>query len=275
MRPTMVDSIDWIINHHEIVAGTNALFGLIERDELSKSCIAIDGPGASGKGSINKILKAITGCGGTLNAGTFYRASAYVLDSLGIAPGDVTPRDIRNLNNHLSYNEDQSFVEYAGREITQELNGARVGEIVANYSNVKDIKSAIFSQQRTIIDSGGYVLDGRDMVKHICPDALFRIYYTASTSARAKRRYKQFQRSGSKCDRSKTFDDVFHDIELRDEQDFGNTDFIFLRPEEAQVEVLSGGNREGEYNIFVDTSGKDVLQSSIEILNKMRGVLVS
>jgi len=165
--------------------------------------VAIDGPAASGKGTIGKRLAAHYGLR-HLDTGLLYRAVAKTVLDAGQKP-DNAPAAIAAA---------QSLDPSRFDEAT--LKSAEVGEAASYVSAIPQVRAALVGFQRSFaVSKPGAVLDGRDIGTVICPDADVKIFVTAAPEVRAQRRANEYRASG------KTIDDatVLADIRQRDQRD--------------------------------------------------------
>ena len=165
--------------------------------------IAIDGPAASGKGTIGKRLAAHYGLR-HLDTGLLYRAVAKaVLDS------GAKPDDMQAAIAAAKALDPSRFDEAA-------LKSAAVGEAASYVSAIPEVRAALVAYQRSFASSApGAVLDGRDIGTVICPDADVKIFVTAAPEVRAKRRAAEYRAAGKQGDEAT----VLADIRKRDERD--------------------------------------------------------
>ena len=167
--------------------------------------IAIDGPAASGKGTLGKRLAAHYGLR-HLDTGLLYRAVAKAVLDAGDRPDD--PVRAAAAAQTL---DPTTFDEAA-------LKGQQVGEAASVVSAIEDVRAALREFQKTFAAAPpGAVLDGRDIGTVICPDADVKIFVTAAPQVRARRRTLEFRRAGLNVDES----DILADILRRDERDTG------------------------------------------------------
>ena len=165
--------------------------------------IAIDGPAASGKGTLGKKLAAHYGLR-HLDTGLLYRAVAKSLLDAGERPDNAAAAlsAARAL-------DPAKFDEKA-------LKGAAVGEAASVVSAIPAVREALLAFQRKFAAKPpGAVLDGRDIGTVICPDADVKIFVTASPEVRAGRRAKEYAAGGQPADPAA----VLADIKKRDERD--------------------------------------------------------
>jgi CMP/dCMP kinase len=165
--------------------------------------IAIDGPAASGKGTLGKRLADHYGLR-HLDTGLLYRAVAKALLDAGHSPGNraraVAAAEALDLSR---------FDEPA-------LKDPAIGDAASLVSAIPEVRGALLSFQRNFARTPpGAVLDGRDIATVICPDADVKIFVTATAEKRACRRTAELQAAGSNVNPS----DVLADILRRDERD--------------------------------------------------------
>jgi cytidylate kinase len=165
--------------------------------------IAIDGPAASGKGTLGKRLAAHYGLK-HLDTGLLYRAVAKALIDGGHAPG----------NRARAVAAAEALDPMKLDEVT--LKGQAIGEAASLVSAIPEVRAALVALQRSFANSAsGAVLDGRDIGTVICPDADVKIFVTAAPAARARRRSLEFRDRGEIVSEA----DVLADILRRDERD--------------------------------------------------------
>jgi cytidylate kinase len=165
--------------------------------------IAIDGPAASGKGTLGKKLAAHFGLR-HLDTGLLYRAVAKTLMDAGQPCSDVAKADAAAKSLDLSRFDEAT------------LKGRAVGEAASIVSAIPEVRAALVVLQRKFAATPpGAVMDGRDIGTVICPDALVKIFVTASPEIRARRRASEFAAQGQAVDEAT----VLADILARDERD--------------------------------------------------------
>jgi cytidylate kinase len=167
--------------------------------------IAIDGPAASGKGTLGKELAAHYGLQ-HLDTGLLYRAVAQAVLDAGCAPNDA-PLAVAA----AKALEPAHFDERA-------LKSHAVGEAASVVSAIPEVRAALLDFQRDFAArQPGAVLDGRDIGTVICPNADVKIFVTAAPEVRATRRFKEYRAAGRAIDEAT----VLADIKQRDARDMG------------------------------------------------------
>jgi cytidylate kinase len=172
--------------------------------------IAIDGPAASGKGTIARRLGAALGFA-HLDTGRLYRAVGLSVLRRGEDPADpaAAERAVQALD--LSLLEDPA--------LKSDETGAAASKVAA----IPAVREALLSFQRGFAANPpggrGAVIDGRDIGTVICPEATVKLFVTATTEIRARRRFAELQAQGS----PRTEEAVLADIRARDARDMGRT----------------------------------------------------
>jgi cytidylate kinase len=165
--------------------------------------IAIDGPAASGKGTLSKRLAAHYRLR-HLDTGLLYRAVAKAMLDAGRTPGDETHAIAAAKAIDPAHFDESALKRY------------EVGEAASVVSAIAGVRDALFNfQQEFAATPPGAVLDGRDIGTVICPNADVKIFVTASPEIRAKRRALELRARGEAADEA----DVLADILARDERD--------------------------------------------------------
>ncbi|MEJ0073915.1 MAG: (d)CMP kinase [Alphaproteobacteria bacterium] len=179
--------------------------------------IAIDGPAASGKGTLGKRLAAHFGLR-HLDTGLIYRAVAKALIDAGHPLDDKThaAAAARAL-------DPASFDERI-------LKGHAIGEAASIVSAIPEVRAALVKFQRDFAAAPpGAVLDGRDIGTVICPDADVKIFVVAAPEVRARRRALELKSAGQNADEAA----ILEDIKRRDERDMGRATAPLRRAPDA------------------------------------------
>jgi cytidylate kinase len=170
---------------------------------MKSMIIAIDGPAASGKGTIARRLAAHFNLP-HLDTGLLYRATARALREAGERLDDET-RAVQAARGLALTDFDEN-----------KLRGREMGEAASVVGAIPAVRAALLDMQRSFAHrDGGAVLDGRDIGTVICPDASVKIFVTANPETRANRRALELKGRGEKVD----FAAVLEDIRKRDERD--------------------------------------------------------
>jgi cytidylate kinase len=182
-------------------------------DELSRApVIAVDGPAASGKGTIARAIAAHFGLP-HMDTGLLYRAVALRLWRWGGDPGNEF--EALRACHELGFDPEDP-----------ELRGEPVSKVASMISAYPSVRSGLFERQREFASQpGGAVLDGRDTGTVIAPQADAKLFVTATPEVRAARRLNELEARGATAH----YDDVLADIRSRDERDSGR-DVAPLKP---------------------------------------------
>lgn len=189
--------------------------------------IAVDGPTASGKGTIAKALAAHFGLP-HLDTGLLYRAVGYQCAKDGGEPNSLADALAACVF-------PDSLLD------NPELRSEAVGALASKVSVHPAVRRALFERQRAFAtQDGGAVLDGRDIGTVIAPDADVKLFVTASVAARAQRRFAEMRAQG----REVTLDAITADIAQRDARDMNRSDAPLKPAEDALIFDTTNFNRE-------------------------------
>ena len=170
--------------------------------------IAIDGPAASGKGTLGKRLAEHYGFA-HLDTGLLYRAVARVLMDRDAPLADQDAATQVALSLDVSHLDDDS-----------RLRGAAMGEAASVVSAYQPVRDALLAFQRQFsMRQPGAVLDGRDIGTVVCPDADVKLFITAAPEERARRRHLELLRRGEQAE----YETILADIRRRDERDMNRS----------------------------------------------------
>lgn len=191
--------------------------------------IAIDGPSASGKGTVAKKIAAHFNLP-YLNTGALYR-----LVALRVILAKIDPQNFATELDFLTQNISENDLE------NDELFSEEVGAIASIIAKNQDLRHKIFNFQRDFALNGlkkqnGAVLDGRDTTTVICPDATHKFYITATVEIRAERRFDQLKKQGKNV----SYEEILAQLKLRDQNDSNRKESPLLIAEDAIV--VDNGN---------------------------------
>jgi cytidylate kinase len=174
--------------------------------------IAIDGPSASGKGTIAVRVAARLGFH-VLDSGALYRLTALFAMRRGVSLTDEAA--VAALATALPAEFRGGQIWLAGENVTQTIRTEEVGEGASKVAALPAVREALLARQRAYAQAPGLVADGRDMGTIVFPNAQTKIFLTASPEARAERRYKQLIEKGN----SANLTALVRDMRARDERD--------------------------------------------------------
>ncbi len=174
--------------------------------------IAIDGPTASGKGTVASLVAERLGFH-YLDSGALYRLTAYAALKHGVDPDDETACEAIARGLAPEFRGGRIFLE--GEDVTSAIRAEAVGIAASRTAALPAVRRALLSVQRAARRAPGLVADGRDMAYVVFPDASLKVFLTASPRARAQRRYKQLIDKGI----SANLCDLTRDLSERDRRD--------------------------------------------------------
>lgn len=185
----------------------------------SRLVIAVDGPAASGKGTIAKALARHYDLP-HMDTGLLYRSVALTLWRFGGDPGEEFEA-VRAAREIGSIDPDD-----------EELRSETVGELASRVSAYPAVRKILRERQEEFAGQpGGAVLDGRDIGTVICPDAPAKLFVTAQPEVRAERRYKELKGRGANAH----YEEVLADIHARDQRDRDRAASPLVQAEDADL----------------------------------------
>ena len=174
--------------------------------------IAIDGPSASGKGTVAAKVARALGFH-YLDSGALYRLVALAAMRAGVDPGDE--KALEALAGAMQVEFGDGWVRLGGADVSQELRSEEVGVQASRVAALPGVRQALLRRQRAFRRPPGLVADGRDMGSIVFPDAPLKVFLTADVPTRADRRYKQLMEKGMYA----KMRDVVEELRRRDERD--------------------------------------------------------
>ena len=197
--------------------------------------IAIDGPAGAGKSTIAKaIAKRMNFI--YVDTGALYRAvGLYILEQgISIHDAESVIRVLPEIDVDIEYKDSEQRVLLSGKDVTSRLRTQEVGEAASVTSAYPEVREKLLELQRTLAEKYDVVMDGRDIGTVVLPDADLKIYLTADSRIRAKRRYDELIAKGQEAD----FCEVLKEVEERDYRDM-HRETAPLRKADDAVEVDS------------------------------------
>ena len=178
--------------------------------------IAIDGPAGAGKSAIAKMVAKKLGFI-YVDTGAMYRAMALYFIRNGIAGDDeaAITKACEGIDVSIEYENGQQIVLLNGENVNDYIRTEEVSMMTSDTSKYPAVRSKLLDIQRNLAKVKDVIMDGRDIGTCVLPDAETKIYLTASSAERARRRYKEQVERGIECD----IEQIEKDIIARDEQD--------------------------------------------------------
>ena len=189
--------------------------------------ITVDGPSASGKGSLARKIAQIFDLA-ILDSGALYRLYAFFLEE-GIDLRSI-PKIIKT-NIEFKITQDDLRITYLKDDITDKLRSEKIAVKASELSSLAEVRDALFDIQRAFYTHKGLVADGRDMGTVVFKDAKLKIYLTATVEVRARRRYLELQKRGQEVNMPA----LIADIEQRDFKDSSRELSPLLPADDAHV----------------------------------------
>lgn len=215
-------------------------------ESASAPVITIDGPTASGKGTITRRVAQALGWH-ALDSGALYRLTALAAIRRQV-PLDDEAR-LGALARSLAVRFEGDSVCLDGEEVTDAIRAEAVGLAASQVAVLAAVRAGLLERQRGFCQPPGLVADGRDMGSVVFPDAPLKVFLTASAEARAERRLKQLKDKGI----SANFDSLLQDLRARDQRDSSR----------ANAPLVAA---QGSY--LIDSSGLDVDQTVSAVLDR-------
>ena len=189
--------------------------------------ITIDGPSASGKGSLAMAIAQSFNFS-LLDSGSLYRLLAYLINN-GESIGSAS--EIINKNVKFVIKENNLLVLNNDIDISEKIRTEKIAGFASDLSARIEVRRALFEIQRSFYNENGLVADGRDMGTVVFKDAKLKIFLTASPQKRAKRRYLELQKRGQEVN----MPDLIADIERRDLKDISRELSPLLPADDAHI----------------------------------------
>jgi cytidylate kinase len=180
--------------------------------ELDIPVITIDGPTASGKGTVASRVAETLGFA-FLDSGALYRLTALSALEAGMALSDEP--SLAAMAKGLDVRFEGERILLAGREVQDAIRQEAVGNAASKIAALPDVRAALVELQHRFCQAPGLVADGRDMGTVIFPNAQLKVFLTASVEARADRRYKQLIEKGFPANMAA----LLQDLKERDARD--------------------------------------------------------
>lgn len=214
--------------------------------------IAIDGPAGAGKSTVARQIAKRKGYI-YVDTGAMYRAMALFLIENHIAPQEAEKisAKCREADISIIYENGEQVVLLNGRNVNGLIRTEEVGNMASASSVNGDVRKKLVELQQKLAKKTDVVMDGRDIGTCVLPDADLKIYLTASSAVRAKRRYDEMAAKGVECD----IDVIKGDIEERDYRDMHRDISPLMQAEDA---------------VLVDSSDMTVEEVIDSILNLCR-----
>lgn len=174
--------------------------------------VAIDGPSASGKGTVAK--KVAHDCNLIyIDTGAMYRAIAYatIKNNLSLDDEDAIVKLAES--SKIEFISDKIYLN--GQDVSKEIRTMEVSKIVSPISSIVKLRDILVNMQQNLALGNNVIMDGRDITTVVLPFAKYKFYLDADVNERAKRRFKELKERGDKV----TFEETLENIKNRDYND--------------------------------------------------------
>ena len=200
---------------------------------MRKINIAIDGPAGAGKSTIAKNLAKERNMV-YVDTGAMYRTIGLYCTRKGIAGDDeeTIVSELDNINVSLAYENGEQVVYLNGENVNAFIRTPEAGVMASAVSRFGKVRAKLVELQKNLAKTTSVVMDGRDIGTVVLPDAEVKIYLTASSEVRAKRRYDELVAKGMECDLAT----LQKEIEERDYRDM-NREVSPLKKAEDAIEL--------------------------------------
>ena len=188
--------------------------------------IAIDGPGGAGKSTIAKLVGDKLGLE-YIDTGAMYRAVGLKLNREGIKPDDLI--SISNVLEETTIDFVNGKIILDGDDVSDIIRTQEISKFASIYSQIPEVRSKLVDIQRRIAAGKSVIMDGRDIGTNVLTDAELKIFLTADSMVRARRRYDEFRSKGIKAN----LDDIHEEIKDRDYQDMNRKLNPLVQAEDA------------------------------------------
>ena len=215
---------------------------------MSVHVIAIDGPSASGKGTVAARVAQALGFN-YLDSGALYRLVALAAQKSGTPLEDDAALAKIASSMDVRFAEGQVFLDQC--EVTPEIRSESLSVAASRVAAQPPVRTALLARQRAFRKPPGLVAEGRDMGSVVFPDASLKVFLTASIETRAERRHKQLMEKGMYAKMA----DVVEELRKRDERDSSRP----VAPLKHYPDA-----------VFLDTTGLDADQTVAKILGWWR-----
>lgn len=178
--------------------------------------ITIDGPSASGKGTLSRMVSETLGWS-MLDSGALYRLVALAAINNGVDAENVAEVAQLALDLDVEFvsTSEETRILLDGQDVGESIRTETCGNMASKVAAIPEVRQALLERQRAFQSGPGLVADGRDMGTVVFPDAVLKIFLTATAQERAKRRHKQLKEKGINV----SLGDLFDEIAERDQRD--------------------------------------------------------
>lgn len=229
---------------------------------MKKIVIAIDGYSSCGKSTLAKQLAKELGYV-YVDTGAMYRAVAYYANQHGFFDKnalsvskllEALPKIDITFSFNSQFNKSETCLN--GVNIEQHIRTIEISNQVSKIAQIKEVRDKMVDLQRAMGEEKGLVMDGRDIGSVVFPDAELKLFMTASPEIRAKRRFDELIAKGDKV----TFEDVFTNITLRDNDDTTRLENPLIKADDAVIIDNSNLSPTEQFSLALNLA-KDIINN--------------
>ena len=195
-----------------------------------KIAVAVDGPAGAGKSSISKIVAKKLGYL-YIDTGAMYRSVTWAVlhNHIDVNNQKAVEALLPELDLTMEASDDSCKVFIAGQDVTDFIRTPQVNNAVSIVASYKGVRQYLVERQRLMAETGGVILDGRDIGSVVLPNAELKIYLTASVEARAMRRYLEVKGTVNE----QPLEDIKDSVMQRDDMDKNRKESPLIQVEDA------------------------------------------
>lgn len=211
--------------------------------------IAIDGPSATGKSTLAKALaKELSFI--YIDTGAMYRAVGLynIRKNIDLNNEDDVVNTLKDISIDIKYIDKEQRIFLNGEDVSNQIREEKVGTAASIVSTYKKVREVLVDLQRSLANVQNVIMDGRDIGTVVLPNASLKIFLTASSEERTKRRYLELKEKGKDV----SIEDVAKELKERDERDTKRANSPLTKAEDA---------------ILVDTTNMNIEQTIEHIKN--------
>lgn len=218
--------------------------------------IAIDGPAATGKSTTAKRLSRKLSFI-YIDTGAMYRAMGlyFIENNISYEDEDTISQVCDDIDIDIYYEDDEQHIKLNGRDVTKLIRTEEVSKYASVTSSYLKVREKLVALQRKLAEKNNVIMDGRDIGTVVLPDAELKVFLTATSEERARRRYEELLKKGQDV----TLESVSHDLEERDHRDSTRANSPLRQADDA---------------ILIDTTNlsvDEVVEKIEELYNEKRG----
>ena len=218
--------------------------------------IAIDGPAATGKSTTAKRLSRKLSFI-YIDTGAMYRAMGlyFIENKISYEDEETINQVCGDIDIDIYYEDDEQHIKLNGRDVTKLIRTEEVSKYASVTSSYLKVREKLVALQRKLAEKNNVIMDGRDIGTVVLPDAELKVFLTATSEERARRRYEELLKKGQDV----TLELVSHDLEERDHRDSTRANSPLRQADDA---------------ILIDTTNlsvDEVVEKIEELYNEKRG----